>query len=71
MSISKYVRQVKTIEQKYVTPLIKIDRFLNEVSESEIDAVIKSVGGGTLSESVFEAWAFIIAKTSGSKTYPQ
>ena len=45
MSISKYVRQVKTIEQKYVTPLIKIDRFLNEVSESEIDAVIKSVGG--------------------------
>lgn len=38
--------------------------------KKEVQDVIKSVGGGTLSESVFEAWAYIIAKTSGSKTLP-
>jgi len=38
--------------------------------KKEVQDVIKSVGGGTLSESVFEAWAYIVAKTSGSKTLP-
>ena len=38
--------------------------------KKEVQDVIKSVGGGNLSESVFEAWAYIIAKTSGSKTLP-
>ena len=38
--------------------------------KKEVQDVIKSIGGGKLSESVFEAWAYIIAKTSGSKTLP-
>ena len=68
--LRKYVRQLKRpIQEKYIAPVIKIQS-LKEASDSEVESIIKSIGGGKMSEAVFEAWAYIVAKTSGNKTLP-
>ena len=67
--LRKYVRQLNPIQEKYVAPVLKIQS-LKEASDSEVESIIKSIGGGKMSEAVFEAWAYIVAKTSGNKTLP-
>ena len=37
---------------------------------SDVDAVIKAVGGGVDAEAVYETWVYIVAKISGSRTLP-
>ena len=37
---------------------------------SEIDAVIKAVGGGVDAEAVYETWVYIVANLSGLRTLP-
>jgi len=67
--LRKYVRQLNPIQDRYVAPVLKIQS-LKEASDSEVESIIKSIGGGKMSEAVFEAWAYIVAKTSGNKTLP-
>jgi hypothetical protein len=69
MALQKYVRQLRPIQEKYAPPLIKVENLLKEVSDSEVDFVMKSISGN-IAEAVYEAWAFIVAKTSSSKTLP-
>ena len=69
MALQKYVRQLRPIQEKYTPPLIKVENLLKEVSDSEVDFVMKSISGN-IAEAVYEAWAFIVAKTSSSKTLP-
>ena len=70
MSLKGYVRQLKPITEKYIPPVDKVYKSLKETKDSEIEAVIKAVGGGKLSEAVFETWVYIVARLSGSKTTP-
>ena len=69
MALQKYIRQLRPIQENKVD---YVERFqvLRENENSEIQAVIKSVEGGKIAEAVYESWAFIVAKTSGSKTLP-
>ena len=69
MALQKYVRQLRPIQEKYTPPLIKVENLLKEVSDSEVDFVMKSISGN-IAEAVYEAWVFIVAKTSSSKTLP-
>jgi len=43
---------------------------VSEDIEPGVNELIKSVGGGKLSESTFETWVYIVARLSGSKTKP-
>ena len=70
MSLQQYVRQVRPRNESYIPPVDKIYKSLKEAKDSEIEAVIKAVGGGKLSEAVFETWVYIVARLSGNKTTP-
>jgi len=70
MSLQQYVRQVRPRNESYTPPVDKVQKSLKEAKDSEIEEVIKAVGGGKLSESVFETWVYIVARLAGSKTTP-
>ena len=70
MSLQKYVRQLRPRTEDYIPPVNKIQNFFVEDKDSDAEAVIKSVEGGKIAEAVYEAWAFIVAKTSGKTTLP-
>lgn len=48
----------------------RISKLVSEETNSEINDVIKAVGGGKMSEAVFETWVYIVARLSGNKTKP-
>jgi len=68
--LQQYVRQVRPRNESYTSPVDKVQKSLKEAKDSEIEEVIKAVGGGKLSESVFETWVYIVARLAGSKTTP-
>ena len=43
--------------------MLRFKSYLNEASD--VDAIIKAVGGGVDAEAVYETWVFIVAKLSG------
>ena len=70
MSLQKYVKQLRPRNESYVPHVDKVQKTIKEAKDSEVEAVIKAVGGGKLSEAVFETWVYIVARLSGSKTTP-
>ena len=48
--------------------MLRFKSYLNEASD--VDAIIKAVGGGVDAEAVYETWVFIVAKLSGDDTLP-
>tara|TARA_Y100000593_G_scaffold94004_1_gene191088 strand:+ start:997 stop:2688 length:1692 start_codon:yes stop_codon:yes gene_type:complete len=48
----------------------RISKLVSEETNSEINDVIKAVGGGKMSEAVFETWVYIVSRLSGKKTKP-
>ena len=68
--LQKYVRQVNPRNESYTSPVEKINASLKESKDSEAEAVIKEVGGGKMSEAVFETWVYIVARLAGNKTTP-
>ena len=69
MSLQKYVQQLNPIQENKVSPVVKIDTFLQEQS-TEAEKVIASVGSGSVGEAVYESWVYIVAKLSGKNTLP-
>ena len=63
-------QQIRPRTKNYVPLLDKVQKSLKEATDSEIEEVIKAVGGGKLSEAVFETWVYIVARLAGSNTTP-
>ena len=70
MGLQPYVKQLRPRNESYVPHVDKVQTTIKEVKNSEVEAVIKAVGGGKLSEAVFETWVYIVARLSGNKTTP-
>ena len=70
MSLIGYVRQVRPIQESHVNHLDRIQSFLTEDKDSNVQAVIDAVEGGKIAEAVYESWAFIVATISGKTTLP-
>jgi hypothetical protein len=70
MSLQQYVRQVRPRTENYIPHVDKVQKSLKEAKDSEVEAVIKAVGGGKMSEAVFETWVYIVARLAGNKTTP-
>ena len=63
------IRQLRPRNETYTPPVLKIQS-IKEAVDSEVEIILKSIGGGKMSEAVFEAWAFIVATLPGKKTLP-
>ena len=70
MGLQPYVKQLRPRNESYVPHVDKVQTTIKEVKNSEVEAVIKAVGGGKLSEAVFETWVYNVARLSGNKTTP-
>ena len=70
MGLQPYVKQLRPRNESYVPHVDKVQTTIKEVKNSEVEAVIKAVGGGKLSEAVVETWVYIVARLSGNKTTP-
>ena len=65
----QFVKQLRPRNETYTPPVLKIQS-IKEAVDSEVEIILKSIGGGKMSEAVFEAWAFIVATLPGKKTLP-
>ena len=65
----QFVQQLRPRNETYTPPVLKIQS-IKEAVDSEVEIILKSIGGGKMSEAVFEAWAFIVATLPGKKTLP-
>jgi hypothetical protein len=70
MPLQKYVTQLKPRNESYVDHVDKVQNFLFEDKNSDVQAVIDAVEGGKIAEAVYESWVFIVATLSGGKTLP-
>ena len=66
MPLQHYMRQLNPRDDRYVSPVDKIQKHLRE----DENDVIKSVEGGKIAEAVYESWVYIVAKISGNRTLP-
>ena len=70
MSLQEYVHQLRPRKESYVNHVNKVQNYLFENKNSDVQAVIDAVEGGKIAEAVYESWAFIVATLSGKKTLP-
>jgi hypothetical protein len=70
MGLQPYVKQLRPRNESYVPHIDKVQNFLTEDKDSDVQAVIDAVEGGKIAESVYESWAYIVAKISGKRTLP-
>ena len=61
MSLQGYVHQLRPRKESYVNHVDKVQNYLSENKNSNIQAVIDAVEGGKIAEAVYESWAFIVA----------
>jgi hypothetical protein len=70
--LKNIVRQVKPVlEKQSIDYTEKVSMSFKEAKDSEAEEVIKAVGGGKISEAVFETWVYIVARLAGKKTLPK
>ena len=62
MGLQPYVKQLRPRNESYVPHIDKVQNFLTEDKDSDVQAVIDAVEGGKIAESVYESWAYIVAK---------
>ena len=70
MSLQGYVHQLRPRKESHVNHVDKVQNYLSENKNSNIQAVIDAVEGGKIAEAVYESWAFIVATLPGEKTLP-
>ena len=68
MSLKYAMKQLRPA-RKPKQNLVEKVQVIRETSDKDVDFVMKSISGN-IAEAVYEAWAYIVAKKSGSKTLP-